>query len=1135
MTYTSRLRYNNEGGFLAADPGPTSTTIEFQQAPNFATLTTGQYIPIALDAGNPLRYEIVWLVAYTAGQATGTIVRAAEDGANWPAVAHPVTTTTGTWGCDITVYEFDGATNVESVFGRTGVVTAQSGDYTYEQVGADASGAAASAQSTAESFATAAVATEASTRAAADALLLPKADNLASVADTGTSRYNLHTPVLTPCACVLTTNTAFSSNAPVLTAGTTVIDGYTVQSGDHVLLTGQTTASQNGPWVVPASGSVGTRPTSFPSGGTIGNGRTISVTAGGTVYGGTTWVLGAASSGITVDTTPQSWVQSSGTPAVSVVRASGDTTGATDALALNFLLNLRRLAGGGVVKGVAGSTYYINATLIIGSNTTLDMTGCIINEVAGSNCQMVMNYGYNNPTTTADGAANAGSATVTSSVAYTAGQSITVGGAGNGGNNPLTGNIDASSAGTSIVVDKLGTGAPNPAQLIVLSQPLSTAGAITSLPVSALKAAVGAGTITVTSGGNTQTFTASAAAVNATSITITSATPNFAYPVNSVVSLGTATCGITGAAVNVYTRDTNVKILGGTWNHGTNASGGYFGTYLLMLYFIDGLVVDIEGATSGAVGGNVVQTGACTNLDLRAVGLNCRGGIENDGPTYNAHVRLVQGTTGDDSLTFLCANGHSGSPFPTSGDITNVSVGTVQTYSGLTSNKTNSFKVIAGAGNTADNIKVYGSIQGQAWANGAWIGDDPSGQLQMIGGYYGDIDLGLISTAPGLGGAGYSQLILYNVNGKHIKAALSYPPSGTANIVGCQTKATSSTVTSTLEHLELSGDFDVSGGTNIQTGLYINNVYQTITKATLRDFNFTGNSGSGTSVVGFNTASTVTEIDWVNVRVNALTANANYGVKLLAGSTVTRFNVIGGSTSGLGTLIDDSLTAAITVTLSGGFNFNNGGVVWRIRSTGTKTLMFAGCQLDTVTTGVLYASAASTLIVYGNPLFSSITSWLTNSGGGTVEFVDCSHIPIDVANLTQTAGDEAYNTNAASGPLGFVRSNGTIWRGVTRAVTTTNAPGATPSINSNVTDVANLTGVATAITSMTTNLTGSPVAGQPLTIKFTDAGTGEAITWGAKFVASTVSLPTTTVSSTLLTCYFEYDTVAAAFRLMWKA
>jgi hypothetical protein len=69
------------------------------------------------------------------------------------------------------------------------------------------------------------------------------------------------------------------------------------------------------------------------------------------------------------------------------------------------------------------------------------------------------------------------------------------------------------------------------------SSTLSTGGAITSLPVSALNGNVSSGdSIVVTSGTHTQTFTTTAAAFfGATSIAVTSATPNFAYPITSTV------------------------------------------------------------------------------------------------------------------------------------------------------------------------------------------------------------------------------------------------------------------------------------------------------------------------------------------------------------------------------------------------------------------------------------------------------------------------------------------------------------------------------------------------------------------------------------------------------------------------
>lgn len=93
----------------------------------------------------------------------------------------------------------------------------------------------------------------------------------------------------------------------------------------------------------------------------------------------------------------------------------------------------------------------------------------------------------------------------------------------------------------------------------------------------------------------------------------------------------------------------------------------------------------------------------------------------------------------------------------------------------------------------------------------------------------------------------------------------------------------------------------------------------------------------------------------------------------------------------------------------------------------------------------------------------------------------------------------------------------------TRRLTTTNAPGATPTTNTDNVDVMNFTGLATAITSMTTNLSGTPVDGDLLEFRFTDDGTARGITWGASFAATTVALPTTTVISTMLRVGFEYS------------
>lgn len=104
---------------------------------------------------------------------------------------------------------------------------------------------------------------------------------------------------------------------------------------------------------------------------------------------------------------------------------------------------------------------------------------------------------------------------------------------------------------------------------------------------------------------------------------------------------------------------------------------------------------------------------------------------------------------------------------------------------------------------------------------------------------------------------------------------------------------------------------------------------------------------------------------------------------------------------------------------------------------------------------------------------------------------------------------------------------------ITKRVLSTNAPGATPTLNTDSYDVAHFTGLNTAITSMTSSLSGTPVQGDTLRIDFTDDGTARAISWGSSFEASgTVALPTTTVISTRMDLGFVWNTVTSKWRIV---
>lgn len=86
---------------------------------------------------------------------------------------------------------------------------------------------------------------------------------------------------------------------------------------------------------------------------------------------------------------------------------------------------------------------------------------------------------------------------------------------------------------------------------------------------------------------------------------------------------------------------------------------------------------------------------------------------------------------------------------------------------------------------------------------------------------------------------------------------------------------------------------------------------------------------------------------------------------------------------------------------------------------------------------------------------------------------------------------------------------------------------ATPTINTDDCDAVTITAQAAAITSMTTNLSGTPNNFDKLIIRIKDDGSARAITWGASFEAKGIALPTTTITGKVLTVGLIYDSVTS--------
>lgn len=91
------------------------------------------------------------------------------------------------------------------------------------------------------------------------------------------------------------------------------------------------------------------------------------------------------------------------------------------------------------------------------------------------------------------------------------------------------------------------------------------------------------------------------------------------------------------------------------------------------------------------------------------------------------------------------------------------------------------------------------------------------------------------------------------------------------------------------------------------------------------------------------------------------------------------------------------------------------------------------------------------------------------------------------------------------------------------------ASSATPTINTDNVDMFTITALAAAITSFTTNLSGTPTTGQKLIIRIKDNGTARAIAWWASFASRGQTLPTTTVLSKTLYVGLIWNEVATVW------
>lgn len=274
----------------------------------------------------------------------------------------------------------------------------------------------------------------------------------------------------------------------------------------------------------------------------------------------------------------------------------------------------------------------------------------------------------------------------------------------------------------------------------------------------------------------------------------------------------------------------------------------------------------------------------------------------------------------------------------------------------------------------------------------------------------------------------------------------------------------------------------------------------------------TGGLELGSNLLYIDNSSTSSPLIKGDFSANTVTINGTLtSTGVIAGS-----NLSGTNTGDQTNISGNAATVTTNANLTGPItSVGNTTSIASQTGTGTKFVMDTSPTLITPALGVASATSLGVAGIITTGANGGTAGSITFSGstsGTTV--VQVGAVASGVLTLPAVTGTLTVNTATQT------LTNKRLQK---RVVATTQS--ATPTINTDNGDIFEIVGLAQAVTSMTTNLSGTPLEGEMIQIIFKDDGTARAITWGASFVAQ-IALPTTTVISTPLSVTFQYRTSA---------